>query len=118
MGDFNLGKIDWSNFKLMPGHTPSESGLLQLIFENGLSQYVLKATYCDNILDLVISSHDHLVDNLSVVLPFSTSDHNSVIFDMECISTASTHRSLFFCQVDHTRQLDFSNVILLLWLLT
>ena len=27
---------------------------------------------------------------------------------MECIPTVSTHRSLFFGQVDHTRQLDFS----------
>ena len=40
----------------------------------------------DNILDLVLASHDHLVHNLSAALPFSTIDHNSVLFDLKGIT--------------------------------
>ena len=36
----------------------------------------------DSIIDLIVASHDHLVHKHSVALPFSTSDHISVIFDL------------------------------------
>ena len=50
---------------------------------NTIISYV--PTTGDKILDLVFASHDHLVRYLSVALPFSTSDHNIVIFDLEGI---------------------------------
>ena len=58
----------------------------------------------DNILNLVVTSRDHLVHNLFVTLPLSTSDYNSVIFDLEGIIE---HLKLHVSSVVK-QQLDFS----------
>ena len=64
-------------------HFPADSNLLQLALKNSLFQHVLVPTIGNNILDLVVALHDHLVHNLLVALPFSTNNHNNVIFYLE-----------------------------------
>ncbi|XP_065645625.1 uncharacterized protein LOC136076089 [Hydra vulgaris] len=78
VGDFNLTKIDWVNYA-----SPNEKChnlFLTLVNSLGMHQYVLEPTRENNILDLVLSNIISLLSNISVECPFSTSDHNSVLF--------------------------------------
>ena len=105
LGDFNLSKVDWGYFTLLyPGTPPADSNLLQQVLKNSLSQHVLMSIRGDNIFGLVFASHGHLVHNFSVALPFSTSNHNSVIFDLKGITE---HSKLHVSSVVK-QQLDFS----------
>ena len=80
-GDFNL-----------PGLY--ESGLVNdtcakyefLFAELGLIQKVSSPTRRNNILDLVLATDSHLVSNVRVEEPFSSSDHNSIKFDLNMVT--------------------------------
>ena len=62
--------------------TPMYSAFLHFINNYGLHQYVDKSTRGDNILDIVLSSSVSLINDMQVTAPFSTNDHNSVIFNV------------------------------------
>jgi hypothetical protein len=80
VGDFNL-----------PGLYPNPStcsvakylDIYQTFCDFGMQQYVTCATHKDgNILDLVLSTDPMLVSHLDIQAPFSTSDHNSILFEL------------------------------------
>ena len=73
-GDFNIP----SNKKL--------NGFLDVMIENGFTQYVNSPTRGDNILDLVFVNDDFAVTDVNVIPPFSTSDHNSISFNIIYLS--------------------------------
>ena len=73
-GDFNIP----SNNKL--------NGFLDVMTENGFTQYVDSPTRGDNVLDLVFVNDDFAVTDVNVIPPFSTSDHNSVSFNLTFLS--------------------------------
>ena len=64
-----------------------------------MEQFVLSPTRNDNILDLVFSNDHNCILNVRISEPFSTSDHNSVLFDILYNVDApagSTERSVYY----------------------
>jgi len=80
MGDFNMPLVDWDLYS--GPDTPMYSAFLHFINNYGLHQYVNRPTRGDKILDIVLSSSDSLVNDIQVTPPFSISDHNSVVFNV------------------------------------
>lgn len=76
MGDFNY-HIDWHK---QVGERQQDKEFLELMENNHLIQVVDKPTRGENTLDLVITSEDHLIENVDVGEHFLTSDHQIVRF--------------------------------------
>ena len=77
-GDFNLSVPSWGN----PISSHSGHNLYNSFLESDLSQFVKTPTRGSNILDLVFSTNEALVNNISVGPEFSTSDHKIVKFNI------------------------------------
>lgn len=83
-GDFNQPNIDWVNTTVVSNHSASKDtaeSLLQTVTGFGLSQYVRQPTRRDNILDLVFTNNDSLVQDIRV--KHGISDHDIVITDLD-----------------------------------
>ena len=73
-GDFNFSIINWSHdvdVSFLPVHT---SAFANFAISNGLTQ-LIKTTHNQNILDLLIINDPLAIYDISVLPPFSTSDH-------------------------------------------
>ncbi len=81
VGDFNFPKLNWES----PSSTISGSHELffSTVISNSLHQFVLKPTLGNNILDLVLCNDVDFVLSCAIAPGFSTSDHNSVIFEID-----------------------------------
>ena len=79
MGDFNY-HINWEN---MAAERIQDERFLNCINNNFLTQHILEPTRGKNILDLVITSDEHLVDTVNVGQNFGTSDHQIITFDLK-----------------------------------
>eukprot|EP00794_Sanderia_malayensis_P001260 gene1260-1389_t len=77
-GDFNHRTINWD---LLQAQAEGRK-LLDLTQDCFLTQHVKEPTRGENILDLVLSNKEEMVENVVVREPFSTSDHNVVAFDL------------------------------------
>ena len=79
VGDFNYPSIDWQEM--------SASGegelFLDIVQDNFLHQHVRQATRGANILDLVVSSEEDLVEDLRIGSPIGGSDHASIGIHVE-----------------------------------
>ena len=82
IGDFNLSEFDWTNNTPLTGSEPYML-LTDIIQDNFLTQFVDQPTREGNILDLVLTSNEDLIDNLYVGEPFS--DHKLVTFQLSNI---------------------------------
>lgn len=111
LGDFNLPEIDWTNYH--SSQFKCYEQFLLFINDHGLHQYVLEPTRGDNILDLVLCNNPAIIADLSVLCPFSTSDHNVVSFCI-CVSpTAPTVDTLYydFCNANFDKLNEYlSNI--------
>ena len=81
MGDFNYPDISWSE-GLSGRHG---SGFFNLTQDCFLHQHVYFPTREQNILDLVLSSDPHSVDNVESIGKLGASDHDIVSFDFTCV---------------------------------
>ena len=63
MGDFNLGHIQWKYLESTGG---DDQYFLCLIQESFLTQHMLEPTRGENVLDIVLSSQNELVDNVKI----------------------------------------------------
>ena len=91
VGDFNLPNINWQN------HTGVESEshrLLTFIDDNFLHQHVRHPTRDNNILDLVISSQEHLITSTHVGEQLSKCDHNLVRFIINLPTTENKNNNV------------------------
>ena len=79
MGDFNFRGIDWVN---NVGRTREEEEFLDVINDNFLRQLVNVPTRENNILDLVLTNRDDLVNNLEVGGRLGNSDHEELRFNI------------------------------------
>ena len=88
MGDFNYPNINWDT------HDADAAGglLLEVILNNFWTQYVSSATRGNNILDLVISSEETMIHNLSIDEHLANSDHNIVSFRLVIETEIKTNR--------------------------
>jgi len=66
-----------------------------------------------NILDIVLTSHPFYISSLEVIEPFSTSDHNSIVFSVDTglkchydvYDTGTVHNSYDWKRADYMRPL-------------
>ena len=74
MGDFNHGHIQWESLESAGG----DDQFLLLTQDCFLTQHVLEPTRGGNVLDVILSSQNELVDNVKVHEPLGLSDHNQI----------------------------------------
>ena len=87
MGDFNFPGIKWESDEASGNEekyeaSGNEEKFLECIQDSFFTPHVLLPTRGDNILDLVMSNEEGLVENLTVGEPFETSDHCVIQWNM------------------------------------
>ena len=82
MGDFNLTKIDWATQRPTLNHTTADYRLILASQRAHLTQLVSIPTHINNFTDLVFTSKEKILTNVCVEMPFSTSDHDTICFDL------------------------------------
>jgi len=103
MGDFNYSDIDWSTS--YRGSAASQR-FVDSVEDGFLTQHVLDGTCNGAILDLVISSEPDMIDRVSVLYKFSSSDHNLLQWEVKLSPVVSA----FNCsRLDYTRA-DFDGI--------
>ena len=96
IGDFNHGTIDWD----IPR---AEHVELQAVQDCYLTQRVREPTRGGNILDLILSTEDHMIEDTTILPPLSNSDHNVISFSLiveERLSDDSTVRIVDYNKAD------------------
>lgn len=89
LGDFNLPDINWN---LNTGTNQQAKLMIDFIENNYLHQCVMEPTRGRNILDLVITSQENLVSNITVGEHLGTCDHRLIRFDLNAkYSTTSNY---------------------------
>lgn len=85
LGDFNLPRFTWPDGKITPGGSSDEQKqakwLINLSLDLSLSQYILKPTRANNILDLAFTNNQQLFSHYTVT-PTIFSDHDLVTLTM------------------------------------
>ena len=89
MGDFNHGHIQWESLESTGG---DDLQFLLLTQDCFLTQHVLELTRGGNVLDLILSSKNELVDNVKVHEPLGLSDHNQIHFNVK-VKTGNTYKN-------------------------
>ena len=87
MGDFNHGHIEWESLESAGG---DDHQFLLLTQDCFLTQHVLEPTRVGNVLNLIMSSPNELVDNVKVHEPLGSSDHNQIHFNIK-VKTGNTY---------------------------
>ena len=78
-GDFNLPVAKWGD--PLTAHRGRE--LYSNLLDSALYQHVNKPTRGSNVLDIILSTNETLVDNVIIGPEFSTSDHRIISFDVK-----------------------------------
>ena len=89
MGDFNHGHIQWESLE---SAGVDDHQFLLLTQDCFLTQHVLEPTRGGNVLDLMLSSQNELVDNVKVHEPLGSSDHNQILFNIK-VKTGNTYKN-------------------------
>lgn len=117
LGDFNIRNINWERYT-----TNSNFGLefLTFVSTENLTQFVLSPTHISgSILDLIFSRCNN-ISNVIVDLPFSSSDHNAIVFDF-CVSSVNPAKDKMIHDYHHAdwsgifnflANLDFDNLFI------
>ena len=88
MGDFNPGHIQCESLESAGG---DDHHFLLLTQDCFITQHVLEPTRGGNVLDLILSSQNELVDNVKVHESLGSSDHNQIHFNIE-VKTGNTYK--------------------------
>ena len=109
-GDFNLLDINWS---CLTGHCSSSNSFCDFVFDNNLVQLVDSPTHVvGNVLDLVLTTDDQLIEDLCVCKPNQSfcSDHLMITFNyshrssppnsQQLVRGNSTHFVFYFPKAD------------------
>ena len=78
VGDFNFRYINW---RQLTGNLESDD-FLEVVQDNFLHQFVTEPTRGDNILDLVLSNRENLINNVNIGDKLGSSDHNEIRFNI------------------------------------
>ena len=89
MGDFNHGHIQWESLESAGG---DDHQFLLLTQDCFLIQHVLEPTRGGNVLDLILSSQNELVDNVKVYKSLGSSDHNQIQFNIK-VKTGNAYKN-------------------------
>lgn len=83
-GDLNCPDVNWNNLSSSISNPSHHSNvLLEFTRTLSLSQCVDKPTRGNNILDIVLTSHPHLINNCRVLPPLPKLDHSLVVFKLD-----------------------------------
>ena len=88
MGDFNHNHIQWKSLESAGG---DDLQFLLLTQDCFLTQHVLEPTRGGNVLDLILSSQNELVDNVKVHKLLGSSDHNQINFNIK-VNAGTTYK--------------------------
>jgi len=77
IGDFNFADLNWKQ----PETLDDNHLFMRCVNDNFLFQCVEDCTRGGNVLDVVLTSEENMVENLSVGEPFATSDHQILRWD-------------------------------------
>lgn len=91
-GDFNLPDINWRNTSVTAGPESVSSMFLECTRDCFLWQHVTKPTHKRgqqnaNILDLVFTNEQNMVDNIEHCAPLGKSHHDILIWKLNCYTT-------------------------------
>ena len=86
VGDFNHRTIDWD----IAEAEARDQAFLDTVQDCFLTQHVRQPTRGDNILDLIFSSEEKMVEEVRILPPLANSDHNAISFRMKIEATVST----------------------------
>ena len=78
MGDFNFPELKWK----IPESLDDSHPFLKCINDSFLIQHVDEPTRENNILDLVLTSEENIIENLSAGERFGSSDHQIIRWNM------------------------------------
>ena len=90
MGDFNFPGINWESLD-SDSHGENFLNIVQDCF---LIQHVLTPTRGNNILDLVLSTEEGMVEDLNICGQLANSDHNMIMYKLVCKTISSTNSCL------------------------
>ncbi len=120
VGDFNCPDIDWNIFESPADNI--QDILVDFICDNSFDQLVLQPTRGNNILDLVFTNCQLLINNVELRPAFSYSDHNAINFTVDFSSdrandnpTAGETKSYLWDKADYNalneylQQIDWHN---------
>ncbi|EYB87462.1 hypothetical protein Y032_0262g570 [Ancylostoma ceylanicum] len=108
LGDFNFPSLSWPSASSGKSHgCVSSKEFLQFCEEHSLQQLVSTPTHGAKILDLVLTNNCETVRNIEVLLPFSTSDHSLISFEL---NASFTHSPPLATYLDF-RKANFSAII-------
>ena len=89
LGDLNCPRINWSNYATSDS-TNVDNLFHSYIIRNGFVQCINEPTRGGNILDVVCINEPVLIRDIHVEAPFSNSDHETILFDIDTPSSEST----------------------------
>ena len=78
-GDFNAPDLKWNDFEPTTNCSFNSERLLKIIDDPGLTQLVKEPTRNDNIIDLVLTNNDNIINNVRVIPGIS--DRDMVLFE-------------------------------------
>ena len=101
MGDFHFPGINWVTLEA----DVTGSKFLDLTQDCFLIQHVLKPTRYDNILDLVLSSEENMVEDLFVLEHLANSDHNIITWKTTCemVINKNFRKTFVFHKADYEK---------------
>ena len=94
IGDFNFPRIEWKEgLGNIAGSNPNEDLFISCLNENFLIQMVDSPTRIregqgHNILDLVLTSNQHILNSITYDTPLGKSDHVSLVLDLNLYANA------------------------------
>ena len=91
MGDLKSHMHDHIQWKSLVSAGGDDHQFLLLTQDCFLTQHVLEPTRGGNVLDLILSSQNELVDNVNVQEPLGSSDHNKIHFNIK-VKTGTTDK--------------------------
>jgi ribonuclease P/MRP protein subunit RPP40 len=118
MGDFNFAELNWKNQEGLD----DDHLFMRCVNDNFLVQCVEDCTRGKNVLDLVLTSEENMVENLTVGEPFGTSDHQIIRWDFiackgTCNKVGETVKGFDYFKADYDKmrdnckQIDWVNIM-------
>ena len=109
MGDFNYPEINWENFSSVNSSHP----FVDCIRDNFLEQVVNDPTREENFLDLILTSESTIVQNLIVGEPFSSSDHQTICFNLAVnrVNVTSASAMYNYFKADYSGMRDHAEIL-------
>ncbi len=91
LDDFNLRHTDWQT---LIGCGTESHKMLEFLEDNFLQQLLIEATCENNILDLVIVSQDHLINNVTVGENLCSCDHKVIRAEINTTTKVFENKTL------------------------